>query len=208
MTPPIPLFDEMDKPAELDTRTSLLYATAEEIYEHGYQAASLTAIIKRAGVTKGALYHHFESKLELGYALVDEILVKMVDGELEKIWNLHESPLECIKSMILSQENFSFKELNHGCPVFSLAQEMSPLDKGFKERFAKIFKDKFKRFSKEFKEGQKNGFIRKDINCDDIAVLFVGSFQGLLGLSLNFDDPSIIQSGFKGLLGYLELLKP
>jgi AcrR family transcriptional regulator len=40
--------------------------------EVGYAAAGLSAIIERTGMTKGALYHHFDSMESLASAIVDE----------------------------------------------------------------------------------------------------------------------------------------
>lgn len=54
------------------TRTAILDAAAEVIEERGFTGASLSDILTRAGVTKGALYFHFSSKEELAHALVDE----------------------------------------------------------------------------------------------------------------------------------------
>jgi len=56
------------------TRQKLLSAAFEEIYRSGFQAASLDRILAKAGVTKGALYHHFIDKAALGYAVVDEVV--------------------------------------------------------------------------------------------------------------------------------------
>src|SRR2546422_9784373 len=49
------------------TRKKLLQAAFEEIYRRGFQGASLETILAAAGVTKGALYHHFPDKAALGY---------------------------------------------------------------------------------------------------------------------------------------------
>ena len=49
------------------TRAKLLEAGFQEVYEHGFRSASIDSILARAGVTKGALYHHFSSKQALGY---------------------------------------------------------------------------------------------------------------------------------------------
>src|SRR5205807_3384350 len=54
------------------TRRKLLEAGQLEVYLHGFQAAHLDDILRRAGVTKGAFFHHFASKVEFGYALVDD----------------------------------------------------------------------------------------------------------------------------------------
>src|SRR5579863_9000359 len=62
------------------TRERLLQAAAREIYRSGFQSASLETILSSAGVTKGALYHHFKNKEALGYAVVQEIISPDVRG--------------------------------------------------------------------------------------------------------------------------------
>jgi TetR/AcrR family acrAB operon transcriptional repressor len=47
------------------TREALLDAALLEFAERGYQAAKLADIAARAGVTRGAAYHHFADKAEL-----------------------------------------------------------------------------------------------------------------------------------------------
>src|ERR1700691_5957206 len=56
------------------TRELLLQAAFQEIYRSGYRSADLDAILAAAGLTKGALYYHFDNKEALGYAVVDEII--------------------------------------------------------------------------------------------------------------------------------------
>src|SRR3954452_15168402 len=70
------------------TREKLLHAAFEEIYRRGFQAASLDTILAKAGVTKGALYHHFPDKAALGYAVVDEV----VKGLLLERWGVMAPP--------------------------------------------------------------------------------------------------------------------
>lgn len=54
------------------TREALLDAVAEIVDARGYDGASLADVLARAGVTKGAMYHHFPSKAALVGALVEE----------------------------------------------------------------------------------------------------------------------------------------
>ncbi|MBS9533522.1 TetR/AcrR family transcriptional regulator [Mycobacterium sp. M1] len=53
------------------TRRKLLDAAIEVFCEVGYVDAGRTAIIERAGVTKGALYHHFDSMESLVVAIIE-----------------------------------------------------------------------------------------------------------------------------------------
>lgn len=52
------------------TRRTITVAAAEEFDRVGYDATPLNAILRRAGVTKGAFYFHFASKEALATALV------------------------------------------------------------------------------------------------------------------------------------------
>jgi AcrR family transcriptional regulator len=52
------------------TRRAITVAAAEEFDRVGYDATPLSAILRRAGVTKGAFYFHYASKEALASALV------------------------------------------------------------------------------------------------------------------------------------------
>ncbi|OAH10884.1 ScbR family autoregulator-binding transcription factor [Streptomyces jeddahensis] len=54
------------------TRRTILEAAAKVFEERGYQAATIAEILHTAGVTKGALYFHFESKEQLAQGVLHE----------------------------------------------------------------------------------------------------------------------------------------
>jgi AcrR family transcriptional regulator len=59
----------------------LLIATARDLFiEHGFAATSIDEIIQRAGVAKGALYHHFNGKNDLFRAVYDAVQADAVGG--------------------------------------------------------------------------------------------------------------------------------
>ena len=63
-----------------ERRTQLLDTAEELFFTLGYDASSVDMIIGAAGVSKGAFYHHFDSKESLLAALAD----RMVDRTLEQ----------------------------------------------------------------------------------------------------------------------------
>lgn len=87
------------------TRRTLLHAAAEVFDEFGYAGASITRILKRAGVTAGALYFHFGSKEGLAKAVMNsqpETIVpllaasglqRLIDLTLVWSWQLQRDPL-------------------------------------------------------------------------------------------------------------------
>src|ERR1700758_1756797 len=54
------------------TRQKILDAAIDLFSEVGYAAAGLGEIIEGAGMTKGALYHHFDSKEALATAIIEQ----------------------------------------------------------------------------------------------------------------------------------------
>ena len=61
------------------TRRALLDAARSMFAEKGYHGAAAEEIVRRAGVTRGALYHHYEDKKDLFRAVVDEM-----EGEIDE----------------------------------------------------------------------------------------------------------------------------
>lgn len=54
-----------------ETRRALLEAGRVLFVEHGFQGTSTPEVVARAGVTRGALYHHFADKLALFRAVLE-----------------------------------------------------------------------------------------------------------------------------------------
>ena len=67
-----------------ETRDHLLEAALACFAQHGYQAASVEEICRVAGVSKGAFYHHFDSKQAVFLELLEHWLGGL-DAGLEAI---------------------------------------------------------------------------------------------------------------------------
>lgn len=61
------------------TRAGLVTAARQLFADKGFAATSRDEIAQRAGVTRGALYHHFESKTAVFAAVVAELEIELVD---------------------------------------------------------------------------------------------------------------------------------
>ncbi|HWD56222.1 MAG TPA: TetR family transcriptional regulator [Acidimicrobiales bacterium] len=64
------------------TRTALIKAARELFADQGFAATTRDQVAQRAGVTRGALYHHFESKTAVFAALVAELEDDLVERVL------------------------------------------------------------------------------------------------------------------------------
>ena len=192
------------------TREKLLRAASEEIYRRGFQAASLDAIIAKAGVTKGALYHHFPDKASLGYAVVDEV----VNGSLLERWLglLEEQtgdPLTAIQRVLrIRASNATVQEVVLGCPLNNLAQEMSPLDEQFRRRINATFGTWRKGFAQALERGQAEGTVRRDVDAKGVASFLVAAVEGSVGLAKSAKSLPMLRSDYQVLVAFLDNLRP
>lgn len=62
------------------TRRALLAAARSVFSEVGYATSRTEDIVRKAGVTRGALYHHFRDKRELFRAVFEELETELVAG--------------------------------------------------------------------------------------------------------------------------------
>lgn len=101
-------------PAVSDTRSSLLKAGLDLLGENGYAASRLADIASRAGLTTGAFYRHFPSKLDFFRDLFDDYAAELTVGL--------KSPVSIAEAM----RNWLAIARKHTGVVRALAETMRP----------------------------------------------------------------------------------
>ncbi len=188
------------------TREILLHAAYEEIYRSGFRSADLDAILAAAGVTKGALYHHFDNKEALGYAVVDEVIASNTDRKWVQALRDAKNPIDGLIRIVRS-ESVKMEDVRRGCPLLNLANEMSGIDEGFRRRTAKVFKAWHDAVAGALREGQKRGVVRNDIDANETATFLIAAYEGYVILGKNSQDPRTMLSGQRRMRGQIELLR-
>lgn len=188
------------------TRTHLLQTAFAEIYRSGFQGTGLDRILDRAKVTKGALYHHFASKEELGYAIVDEVIANITVQKWVVPLAGSDRPLDALIGVVQST-SMAPADVARGCPLNNLAMEMSPIDEGFRKRVAGVFKLWLEAVTGALKEARNRGQIAGDINVDQSAMFIIAAYEGYMSLAKNAQDAEILRAGIRTLTHYLESLR-
>ncbi|HVK61177.1 MAG TPA: TetR/AcrR family transcriptional regulator [Bdellovibrionales bacterium] len=178
-----------------------------EVFSHGFQGVSIDDIVKKTSMTKGAFYHHFPTKLDLGYALVEDVISPMIIDRWIKPLDQFENPLEGILKQL--QELIGKSDPAHlrlGCPLNNLVQEMSPVDAGFRKRLNTALKLWIDETEKHLKRAKKDGLIKSDVNTRQTAHFIVMAHEGFYGMLKGLDDPRAFDALYNSLKRYFDAI--
>src|SRR6201984_2269482 len=189
------------------TRERLLQAASREIYRSGFQSASLDTILAVAGVTKGALYYHLDSKEALGYAVIEEVIATDVHGKWVRPLQSVKDPIDALIGAV-QRIPVRPADVRGGCQLNNLAQEMSPLDAGFRKRLAIIFHAWREAVASVLREGQTRGIVRRDLEPANAAGLLIAMVEGYGSLAKNAQDPKVMEAGVRNIVDWLRSLRP
>ena len=187
------------------TRQKILAVAADEIHQHGFQATSLSTILNRCGISKGALYYHFTNKLELGYAVFEENYVPMFLGTWQPALS-QDDPIEGLCDFFLSMcDAMVCSEAVCGCPLNNLCEEMANVDEGFRLRILSM-QEKLNSLIVESLERVK-GSLRSDLILPQVAYFIVATFHGATSLSKGSRNKELFQQVIAELSVYIRSLK-
>lgn len=193
------------------TRETILQTAAAEFYRHGFQGGSLNRIIADAGVTKGSLFHHYEGKHALGFAVIEEV----VGAKIAEVWVKPlatsvdpVSDLQAIVRRVMLSRRKNPEKLAHGCPLNNFAQEMAPLDEGFRRRTESIYETWRASLAAALTRGIKAGIVRREVVPRRVAAFVVAAMTGIIGTAKNAQSETLLADAGEELLAYLGDLKP
>ncbi len=194
--------------SEADTRGQILQAAYREIHVNGFQAASLNTILAHTGVTKGALYHHFPNKIELGYAVIDEVIAKRIQASFIAPLEQADDPIAVLIDLIKqSGHAFTLRDIQLGCPLGNLAQEMAPIDEGFRLRLNRIYESWHKAIIASVTRAQQAGLIVQQVEPRQLSLMVVATLEGCLSAGMISQDMDQLLACGEGLIQYLNLIQ-
>lgn len=202
-----PGLKQKDAQAE-HTRLRILQAAFDEMYEHGYQGMRIENILKKTKLAKGALYHHFSGKQALGYAVADEVLYQQVEVVWQPLTQSNDPITDFCLLLRDMCDSATAKDIEKGCPINNLAQEMAGLDQGFNQRLNVIYQHWIDTIGNALKNGQKHHAVRADISPDTVSIFIVSTIQGAMGIAKCMQSQVTLQQLTQTLCEYLEQLRP
>jgi TetR/AcrR family transcriptional repressor of nem operon len=142
----------LKQPRALRTQDKILAQAARLFALKGYHDTKLDEVLHAAHVTTGAFFHHFGSKEDLGFAVIDRHMQKRrrlleqiekrlpppdEDNPLQQVFRR----LDAIQEMIRRREKHK-----GGCIIGNLSTALSDTHDGFRQRLAECFDEMAREF--------------------------------------------------------------
>ena len=186
------------------TRQTILDTALIEFAEKGYSATKLHDIALKAGVTRGAIYWHFENKADLYLKLQDEIsgeanaiIQEAIDegGTFQDI--IKRVLVRSLEYMERSERFRSFMQLLY------TKTEMSPeLEEGWR-RNVEQGENTLQGLIQIFESARKEGQIKQDVDPRELAFTFLALQNGAATLRIMLDESYSLSNMADGIANIL-----
>lgn len=179
-------------PASL--RAKVLDAASDLFQLKGYQGTAMSDVIDQAGVTGGAVFHHYRSKKELGISVIRERVAQAVRSTWITPVVGATSARRAIKKVILDiAASLDPQRGVKGCPVNNLAIELSLIDPDFRSEIATIF-DEWQLALASKIEADLPPVRGRAKRARDLAGFVISAYSGAMALAKTQQDPAPLRA--------------
>lgn len=167
----------MARHLEFDSNEAL-HQAMKVFWHKGYEATSVTDLLKATGLSKSSLYATFGGKRDLFLAAFDSYR----DARKQEARDvLSQSParkaIEQFYRLIL--EGAKVEEFSNGCMSINQAVEMAPHDEDVRVRVKQDFQFMEKALAQTIERGRDDGSIKSHKGARALARILVVAFPGL-----------------------------
>ena len=160
-------------------KDQIVNAAKKLIIKHGSENLTVRAIASEVGLSEGALYRHFKSKMDILSLLADTIEADLL-GDI-KVHNIAGEPYSKILDSIVKGHLSAIKQ-RQGISFQVIAMFISVGDKKLNRRLSEIIGQYIDEIKSLLRRGVESGELRKNLDLDGTALLFFGMIQSLVNI--------------------------
>jgi len=191
-----------------ETQDLIINKSFELFYEKGYNATSIPDIMKETSLSKGAFYHHFKNKHEIGVKVIEVIIRKRIkEGFIAPLKNIEGNIPKLLLEVFTNRiKNYSEREKALGCPANNLVGEIGYTEQDFRVILKSLFEEWREELINVIDIGKKRGEIKKNVNSSSVAISLICAFEGVRSIRKVYDDDIIFNEFLESMGNFIENL--
>jgi TetR/AcrR family transcriptional regulator, transcriptional repressor for nem operon len=164
-------------------RRRILDVATAAFQTRGYHSTSTHDIMREAGVTGGALHHHFPTKKALGLAVIRDRVAQAVEETwIEPIRTAPTAAAGMRKVFQQIAEAIDARGTVLGCPLNNLALELSLADPEFQHAVQAVFERWRTAIAEKLRADQAAGVL-KNVDPEHLATFIVAVYSGAMAMA-------------------------
>jgi TetR/AcrR family transcriptional repressor of nem operon len=201
---------DVKQPRALLTREKILRAAAQLFALKGYHDAKLEELLATAQVTKGAFFHHFPNREDLGFAVLDWHMAErraVLDGIEQELPPVNEAdPLERVfRRLDAIQEMVRRRDgRKGGCVIGNMSTALSDCHDGFRIRLAQCFDEMANDFLPHLEAKARQVRPRRETDMSELARYIVTVIEGAIMQGRTLGDAKLLPRQLAYLKQHLE----
>lgn len=174
-------------------RKRVLDVAEASFQARGYHASSIGDLMAAAGVTGGALHHHFPTKKALALAVIEERVAAAVEetwiAPMQAAGSAREGVRTVFEAVATELERQGFVR---GCQLNNLAHELSLADPDFRTALAGIFAAWRQAIADKVGADQQAG-REQGTDAQRFAALAVAAYSGAMSMAKTAQDAGVLR---------------
>ena len=191
-----------------ETQELIINKSFDLFYEKGYNATSIPDIMKKTSLSKGAFYHHFKNKHEIGKKVIEVIIRKRIkQGFIDPLSETHNNVPELLLDVFTNRiKNYSEREKALGCPANNLIGEIGYSEEDFRIILKTLIEEWREALIKTIDIGKDRGEINSNVNSSSVAISLICAFEGVRSVRKVYDDDIIFNEFLESMGSFIKNL--
>lgn len=182
-------------------RRKVLDVAEAAFQEKGYHATSLGDLMKAAGVSGGALHHHFPTKKAIALAVIEERVAVAVDETWIRPVSAAASAREGVRDVFAAvADELDAQGFVRGCPLNNLAHELSLADPDLRAAMDGIFAGWRDAIAEKARDDRQRGIDDAPADPEQFAALAVAIYSGAMSMAKTAQDAAMLRRCGEGFL--------
>lgn len=190
-----------------ETKNYIIEVAAPVFNKYGYIGTSLSDILEKTSLTKGAIYHHFANKDELALAALEYNLKYASEANYKSV---KEQEHSCDKLTVFAEsfkKNYEIIKHMGGCPVVNAAIDSDDVNEHIKNRVCRFLRMWKKTLTDIMEDGKLKSEIRPDADTEKFSMNFISIIEGSLAMAKVSGDRKFLDNAVELVKSLIEEIK-
>jgi TetR/AcrR family transcriptional repressor of nem operon len=185
------------------TREAIVNRAAQLFSVKGFCGTSIDDLVEAIGMSKGAIYSHFQGKEDIFYAVLEKA-GRMIQDKVGPFVNAEDHACDRLLAMIKGYRAYAEDRVfDGGCLILNSAVEVDDVHDGFRLKIGERLTSWRRWVVGIVEKGKARGEVKIEVDAEELATLILSSIMGAMVQYKTFSDLRFFDQTYRFFQSYL-----